>query len=224
MSKSTRRRPPAGPAAAAPSAASAAHPQREQRERLDLRGLEEIASMDPNELARLLDAQPAQVEVGDSVEGRITRIGKDAVFVGIGDARAFCPISHVDRARIDDPQAWVGRTLTFQVIEIGDKVVVSRRGLLQKEAESAQEAFWATAKEGDEHRGTVSSIQKFGVFVDIGGVDGLVPVRELGWGDVDPTTLARGQALDVRVIGLDRDKRKLTLSARDPKDSPWARI
>jgi small subunit ribosomal protein S1 len=296
MSKSTRRRAAAGPPVPAPEAASVAKPQ---RERLDLRGLEDIASMDPSELAALLDAQPAQFEVGDSVSGRITRIGKDAVFVDIGakseaildraealdpaigatvaayvvgtgedgiriskrisgraasallasaqesgipvegkivgankggfdvrigDARAFCPISHIDRARVDDPQAWIGRTLTFQVIEIGDKVVVSRRGLLQKEAESAQEAFWSTAKEGDEHRGTVSSIQKFGVFVDIGGVDGLVPVRELGWGDVDPATLARGQTLDVRVIGLDREKRKLTLSARDPKDSPWARI
>jgi small subunit ribosomal protein S1 len=296
MSKITRRRPPAGPPVTAPPVSSAARPE---RERLDLRGLEDIASMDPSELAALLDAQPAQFEVGDAVEGRITRVGKDAVFVDIGakseaildrveagdtaigatvaayvigagedgiriskrisgraasallasahesgipvegkvvgankggfdvrigDARAFCPISHMDRGRIDDPQPWVGRTLTFQVIEIGEKVVVSRRGLLQKEAESAQEAFWATAKEGDEHRGTVSSIQKFGVFVDVGGVDGLVPVRELGWGDVDPATLARGQTLDVRVIGLDRDKRKLTLSARDPKDSPWARI
>jgi small subunit ribosomal protein S1 len=130
----------------------------------------------------------------------------------------------MDRARIDDPQGWLGRTLTFQVIEVGDKVVVSRRALLQKEAESAQERFWATAKEGDEHRGTVTSIQTFGVFVDLGGVDGLVPVRELGWGAVDPATLARGQALEVRVIGIDRDKRKLTLSARDPKDSPWMRI
>ncbi len=255
--------------------------------------------MDPAELARLLDAQPAQFELGDAVEGTITRVGTDAVFVDIGakseaildrseanepaiggtiaayviangedgiriskrisgraasallasahesgmpvegkivgankggfdvrigDARAFCPISHMDRGRIEDPQPWVGRTLTFQVIEIGDKVVVSRRALLQKEAESAQERFWATVKEGDEHQGLVSSIQKFGVFVDIGGVDGLVPVRELGWGEVDPMTLARGQALEVRVIGIDREKRKLTLSARDPKDSPWARI
>jgi small subunit ribosomal protein S1 len=269
------------------------------RERLDLSGLEDIANMDPSELARLLDAQPAQFELGDAVEGTITRVGKDAVFVDIGakseailerseavdptlgarvaayviatgedgiriskkisgraasallasahengmpvegkvvgankggfdirigDARAFCPISHMDRARIEEPQLWIGKTLTFQVIEVGDKVVVSRRALIQKEAESAQEAFWATAKEGDEHHGKVSSVQKFGVFVDIGGVDGLVPVRELGWGDVDPAKLAPGQELEVRVIGIDREKRKLTLSARDPSDSPWTRV
>src|SRR5436190_23531422 len=113
MSKSTRRRPPAGPAAAAPSAASAAHPQREQRERLDLRGLEEIASMDPNELARLLDAQPAQVEVGDSVEGRITRIGKDAVFVDIGAKSEAI----LDRVEAGEPA--IGATVAAYVIGTG---------------------------------------------------------------------------------------------------------
>jgi small subunit ribosomal protein S1 len=184
----------------------------------------ESGSRNGSRAARRPRSSRAPRRAGFPVEGKIVGANKGGFDVRIGDARAFCPISHIDRARVDDPQVWIGRTLTFQVIEIGDKVVVSRRGLLQKEAESAQEAFWATVKEGDEHRGTVSSIQKFGVFVDIGGVDGLVPVRELGWGDVDPTTLARGQTLDVRVIGMDREKRKLTLSARDPKDSPWGRI
>lgn len=163
---------------------------------------------------------------GVPVEGRVTSRNKGGYEVRIGTARAFCPMSMISRLPDLDPDAYIGQTLPFRVIETGDKIVVSRRALQDEEAEEAAGKLWATLAEGQQHRGIVRNVQAFGFFVDIGGVDGLVPKREIAWGGVsDPrTAVQRGQSVEVRVLEVDHANKKLTLSCRDLADDPWNRV
>lgn len=167
-------------------------------------------------------------ETGAPVEGTVRARNKGGFDIQIGSVRAFCPVSQIERYPVDDDQldAYVGRTLSFKVIETGDDVVVSRRELQEENLAEGRDEFWATVEEGDTHSGVVTSVQPWGVFVDIEGVEGLVHRSELGWEQVDDasTRVRRGQSLAVRVIGVDRQSRKLSLSAKDPSASPWARV
>jgi len=160
------------------------------------------------------------VTSGTPVEGLVLSHNKGGFDVRIGSIRAFCPMSQMERIVDADRDTYVGKTFTFRVLETGEKIVVSRRAILDANLEDTIDAFWAKISEGDVFEGVVSSVQKFGVFVDLGGVDGLVPQRELSW---DPSTnVQRGQRLEVRVLQIDRGSRKLTLSAKDPGMSPWS--
>ena len=163
---------------------------------------------------------------GVPVEGKVVSRNKGGYEVRIGTVRAFCPGSMISRLPDMDPDSYIGQTLAFQVIETGDKVVVSRRALQEEEVAEQAEKLWATIAEGQEFRGTVRNTAAFGFFVDIGGIDGLVPKREIAWGGVDdPRTAVRvGQAVDVRVIDVDHTTKKLTFSCRNLADDPWQKI
>jgi len=165
-------------------------------------------------------------ETGVPVEGRVEGRNPGGFDVRIGTVRAFCPVSQIDRTPDADLDSYLGRTLTFQVTEAGDDVVVSRRLLQDSAVEESREAFWATAKEGDAHVGVVTSVQPWGAFVDIDGVEGLVHRSELDWDDVEDATtrVHRGQTLEVRILDLDRGAKKLSLSAKDPNATPWDRV
>jgi small subunit ribosomal protein S1 len=160
---------------------------------------------------------------GIPVEGRVASRNPGGFEIRIGSVRAFCPSSQMDRLSDRDPDAYIGQTFSFKVLEAGDDVVVSRRALQEAGLSEVRAAFWGKVAVGDLHRGTVTSVQPFGVFVDLDGVEGLVPRRELGWGDSDAAP-TRGQTLAVRVVEIDPTTRKLTLSAKDPALSPWNRV
>jgi len=163
---------------------------------------------------------------GVPVEGKVVSRNRGGYEVRIGTVRAFCPMSMISRLPDLDPDAYLNQVLTFRVIETGDKIVVSRRALQDEEAEKAAEKLWATIAEGQQHRGVVRNVQNFGFFVDIGGVDGLVPKREISWAGVsDPrTAVQRGQSVEVRVLEVDHAKKRLTLSCRDLADDPWNQV
>ncbi len=163
---------------------------------------------------------------GVPVEGRVTGRNPGGYEVRIGTVRAFVPVSHMDRNAPADPDAYIGQTFTFQVLEAGKEPVLSRRALLEEQAKEARDVFYAKVRPGDAFTGVVTSIQPFGVFVDIGGVDGLVHKSELGWGaSGDPSAhVTRGQRLEVRVLEVDAENRKLSLSAKDPSASPWGMV
>ena len=162
-------------------------------------------------------------ESGLPVEGRVEGRNPGGFDVRVGPVRAFCPTSHITRLRGIDLDGFVGQVLSFKVLEAGDRVVVSRRALMEEEAAAKAEELWKTLAEGDQLRGTVTSVQPFGFFVDVGGVEGLVPRSEIGWGHVDDPRKAvkPGQAVEVAVLKADRTSRKLTLSAKALEDDPW---
>jgi small subunit ribosomal protein S1 len=163
---------------------------------------------------------------GLPVEGKVVSRNSGGFEVRIGSARAFCPVSLMSRVPEVDLDAYVGQTLQFRVVETGDKTVVNRRVLQEEEAERKADSVWGTLAEGQQHRGVVRSVQPFGFFVDIGGVDGLVPKREISWKMVDdPRTAVRvGQAVEVVILQIDHGNRKLTLSAKALEDDPWSAV
>lgn len=163
---------------------------------------------------------------GIPVEGRVASANAGGFDVRVGDTRAFCPRSLISRTYVEEPSVWVGQTLSFKVIEVGEKIVLSRRALEEEQAEKMAEELWAKVHEGMELDGTVRNVQPFGAFVDLGGVDGLVPKSELSW-DVgaNPADLVHtGEPVRVRVLRVDREGKKLTLSLKNPDQAPWAKV
>lgn len=165
-------------------------------------------------------------ESGVPVEGRVTSRNPGGFEVRIGSTRAFCPASMISRLPDVDLDAYVGQTLAFRVIEAGDKVVVNRRVIQEEEIAEKAEELWGELAEGGAYRGTVRAVKPFGAFVDIGGVDGLVPRSEISWSPgSDPAEVMHvGQVVEVHVLAVDRATRKLTLSARSAESDPWTRV
>lgn len=167
-------------------------------------------------------AMEAEIPVQGIIESR----NAGGFVVSLGGVRAFCPARLIDRHSFGDPDAYLGREESFLVIETGDKIVVSRRALQERELEGEVERRWSTLAEGDTLHGVVTGVQPFGIFVDCDGLEGLVPRSEATWErGVDlAATFTIGQQVEVRVLDFDREQRKLTFSVKDPGSSPWARV
>ena len=143
---------------------------------------------------------------GLPVEGKVTERNSGGYVVDLGGVRAFCPVSHI-AMRPADPDSYLGKTLDFRILEFGKRdAVVSHRVIEEAEAEKVAAQFWKGLKTGARLEGTVVNVQSFGVFVDLGPVQGLVPRSKLD--DAEPQV---GDSLKVKVIGLDPQAGKITL-------------
>ncbi len=168
------------------------------------------------------------VQIGQTVEARVTGVNKGGLSVDVNGIRGFLPISQIDLYRVEQPEQFVNQRLLCLVTEVNPEernLVVSRRALLERERQEQADKLWAEVAEGQIRKGVVRNVKPFGAFVDIGGIDGLVPVGEMAWKRVqDPSEIVSlGQAVEVAVIRVDREARKLTLSLRDLVASPWDR-
>jgi small subunit ribosomal protein S1 len=166
------------------------------------------------------------VQIGQVVEARVTDVNKGGLSVDVNGIRGFLPISQIDLYRVEQPEQFVNQKLLCMIAEVSPEernLVVSRRALLEREKQEKSEQTWAEVKEGQIRKGVVRSVKPFGAFVDVGGIDGLVPVGEMAWKRInDPSEIVQpGQAVEVAVIRVDREARKLTLSLRDLVASPW---
>jgi small subunit ribosomal protein S1 len=170
---------------------------------------------------------------GIPVDGTITGANKGGYEVMLrGNARGFCPLGQIDINFVNDPTTMVGKTLQFVVKEIkenGRNIVLSRRTLLEKERKANAAKTLESLQVGAVLTGTVTRIQPFGVFVDLGGVDGMVPVMELGWGRVqDPGEVVKtGEQVTVTVVRIDDDakrpgQKKISLSMKATQQDPMA--
>lgn len=182
------------------------------------------------------------MEGGVPVEGKVTGINKGGAEVDLGGVRAFCPASHVEDHRVDDLTIFIGRTLSFLVTKIDSKdVVLSRRNLLRRDADAAREQTLADLVVGSVRRGRVTQIRDFGVFVDLGGVEGLIPMRELSHerGVRAEDTVQSGDVVEVMIKNLERkavdpkhankhggrtEKLEVTLSLKSLAPDPWTGI
>lgn len=176
------------------------------------------------------DAGREQLELalrdGIPIEGKITGTNKGGVEVEVGGMRGFCPMSQLDLRRVEDPDALVGQVHTFLVVELKDRdVVLSRRQLLEREAAEARQKILAQLQEGATMQGRVSQIRDFGAFVDLGGIEGLIPVRELSHDRVQrPQDVVKvGDVVDVKVLKIepDGDRVKISLSLKELQADPW---
>jgi small subunit ribosomal protein S1 len=173
--------------------------------------------------AQLQDAQ----KNGIPVQGTVQKEVKGGFEVRIGEGvRAFCPHSLMGLRRDENPAEQVGKSCTFKITECKDRnVVVSRKAILDVERREKAQALKSSLKEGMRVNGTVVSIQKFGAFVDLGGVQGLVPVSEIAWTRTEEVgdALSVGQAVEVVIKRLDWEHDKVSLSLKDALPDPWDR-
>jgi len=172
------------------------------------------------------EADWSSLQEGIIVEGRVTEANKGGLVLNINGIRAFMPASQVDLVRVENLSQFVGQTLKCQVTEVrraNRNLVVSRRALLEAEREEQRRRTWEELEEGQVRTGTVRNIQPFGVFVDVGGVDGLVPMSELSWVRVEDAheVVSLGQEVQVKVLKVDRDAQRLTLGLKQLTASPW---
>jgi small subunit ribosomal protein S1 len=163
---------------------------------------------------------------GIPVEGKVVGEVKGGFQVTAAGQRAFCPYSQMGLRRVDDPDVYLEQTMAFKIIELsgnGRNIILSARAVLEEEREQLKEELKQTLQEGDKVEGVVSSIRDFGAFVDIGGVDGLIPISELAWGQTDRVddVLGLDQRVEVIVKRLDWDNDRISLSLKDTLENPW---
>lgn len=143
-----------------------------------------------------------------------------------GKTRAFCPFSQLGLGRIEDSSTVTGSELTFRVTQYGEKgrnIVLSHRAIVDQEREKRKLELKETLKVGMTVTGTVTSIKKFGAFIEADGIEGLIPVSELSWGRVDDIEgiLSIGQKVDVVISSLDWDNNKYSFSLKEKLPDPW---
>ncbi len=176
------------------------------------------------------EAVLAAVETGLPVEGLVKAVNKGGLEVEVNGVRAFCPMSQIDVRFVGDAATLIGQRLQFRVSKADDRdVVLSRRALLEAERAEKARATRQRLAAGAVFEGTVTSVQDYGAFVDLGGIEGLVHVSELAWDRVSrPQDLLKsGDQVTVTVLRIDEDPRKgeriaLSVKALVPRPEPVA--
>lgn len=166
------------------------------------------------------------VAEGMVVEARVTGTNKAGLEVDVNGIRGFMPISQIELFRVEDLSPYLNQRLHCIVTEAAPaerNLVVSRRALLAQEREEQRQKLLAELAPGQIRSGVVRNIKPFGAFVDLGGVDGLLPVSEMSWARVEkPEDLLQvGQRVDVQVLRIDEQTQKITLSMKQLQTSPW---
>ena len=146
-----------------------------------------------------------------------------------GAVRGFCPYSQMGLRRTNDPQAFIGKKLLFKITEYRDNgrsVVLSNRKVLEEDRERIREELKETLKKDMVVKGTVVSLRPFGAFVDIGGIEGLLPISEVSWSRIDDlsSVLSPGQEVEVKVMDLDWEKNKFSFSLKAALPDPWLQL
>lgn len=155
----------------------------------------------------------------------VNDVVKGGIVVDVG-MRGFIPASMVERHFVEDFSDYKGRTLRVVVKELdreNNKVILSQKDVLEAEFEANKQKVMAELKEGQELVGTVQRLTQFGAFVDVGGVDGLVHVSEIAWTHVDKPSdaVSEGDQVKVKVLKVDPEKGKISLSMKAVQPGPW---
>lgn len=162
---------------------------------------------------------------GSSVKGTVVEVVKGGLIVDIG-VRGFLPASLIDVRRIKDLDSFNGKEIEAKIVEFDrqkNNIVLSRKAYMEEEMSDERQEFLDDLEVGNIKEGKVSSIVNFGAFVDIGGMDGLVHVSELSWRHVEnPNEVVKvGDKVDVKVLEIDTDKSRISLSIKQVTDDPW---
>ena len=168
-------------------------------------------------------------ETGEIIEGYIQRRIKGGMVVDVFGIDAFLPGSQIDVRPVRDFDAYVGKTMEFQVVKLNmqaENVVVSHRALIESDLEEQREEILDTIESGQVLEGIVKNITDFGVFIDLGGVDGLLHITDLSWGRVEhPEEIVKlDQRLNVAVIDFDENSKRVSLGLKQLQPHPWDEI
>lgn len=164
-------------------------------------------------------------EEGKTIEGKVTSSVRGGLLVDVG-TRGFLPASLISNRFVSDLKPYIGKTIKVKITEIDpakNRLILSHKELIEEEREQAFENVASQLVVGDVVEGRVSRLTNFGAFVDIGGVDGLVHISEISYKHVDKTSdvLKVGQDVKVKVIGIDNDRHRISLSIKQTEPSPF---
>ena len=173
--------------------------------------------------------QIARIQEEDgTIEGRIESRVKGGMSVDIG-VPAFLPYSQIDLRPVKDLDALIGQVFAFKVLKFNRKrnnVVISRRVILEEERSALREQMRNTLQEGQIIRGAITNITDYGLFIDLGGIDGLCHITDLSWGRVShPAKLYNvGEELEVKILKYDRDANRISLGVKQLRPDPWEQV
>ena len=182
-------------------------------------------SKDKADRMRVWDTVSKVYDDDGLIEGKIVSKIKGGLAVDIG-LKAFLPGSQIDLHPVRDLDRLIGQTLQFKILKLSRKrgnIVLSRRAILEKERESLRSETLLRIEEGAIVKGTVKNITDYGVFVDLGGVDGLLHVTDISWGRItSPRDYFNiGDITDVKILSFDRENQRVALGFKQMKTNPW---
>ncbi len=168
-------------------------------------------------------------ETGEVLQGRCVRRIKGGLVVDLMSIDAFLPGSQIDVRPVRDFDQFIGKTMDFRVVKINhpsENVVVSHKVLVEEEMSGQRKAIIESLEKGQILEGTVKAITDFGVFVDLGGVDGLVHITDLSWGRINhPSEIVKlDQTINVVVLDFDQEKKRISLGYKQLQPHPWENI
>ena len=167
-------------------------------------------------------------EEGGTIEGKIESRVKGGMSVNVG-VPAFLPYSQIDLRPVKDLDALIGETFSFKVLKFNRKrnnVVISRRAILEDDRNKLREKMRSILQEGQIIKGAITNITDYGLFIDMGGMDGLCHITDLSWGRVShPAKLYKvGEELEVKVLKYDKENDRVSLGVKQLKEDPWATV
>jgi small subunit ribosomal protein S1 len=165
---------------------------------------------------------------GGLVRGKVKSVVKGGLTVNVG-VEAFLPGSQVDIIPPKDLNEYVGNIYEFKIVKVNDErknIVLSRREVIEAERSEQRQTFLQSVKIGDKVTGAIKNITDFGAFVDLAGMDGLLHITDMSWGRINhPSELLHiGQAVDVVILDVDKDKERVSLGLKQMSENPWEDI
>ncbi len=166
------------------------------------------------------------VSVGQIVDCVVTKTNKGGLEVQVGSLRGFMPSGQVDLRFVENLEPFVGQKLRSKITEANRQkrnLIVSRRAFLEIERQEAEETLWKTLEVGQDFKGTVTTIKDYGAFIDIGGVDAFLHIGQISWMRIDhPSEVIEvGQPVDVKILTLDEESKKISVGMRQLIQNPW---
>jgi len=187
-----------------------------------------ILSRDKAVKIKIWDDVKNACEHNTPIKGTIVERVKGGLSVDIG-IPTFLPGSQVDIRPVRDLDKYVGQTLIFNVLKYDRKrnnVVLSRRSILEQERVSAKKETMESIEEGKVLEGVIKNITDYGIFIDLGGIDGLLHVTDISWGRITrpSDSFSKGDKIKVKVLSFDREKERVSLGLKQMTDNPWENI
>lgn len=163
------------------------------------------------------------------LEGTVVEINKGGIVVSVNGVRVFVPASHTGMPKDADLNEMLKKHVTLRITEVNRakrRIIGSIRYANEDLRKAAAEKIWDTIEVGNVYEGVVKSLTSFGAFIDIGGADGMAHITELGWTRIKHPSeaVSVGDKVTARVIALDRDKKKISLTLKNEADNPWAKF
>ena len=187
-----------------------------------------VLSYENAKAMRAWDRVTKLFEDGEPVEGVVTHKVKGGLNVDVG-VPAFLPGSQVDLYRVTDFDSFVGQTITADIIKLNKRrgnIIISRRKHLSERRDESRKQILDTLEVDKVLQGVVKNITNYGVFIDVGGVDGLLHITDMTWGRIShPSEIVKiGDTVTVRVLSVDKDNNKISLGMKQLGDNPWQGI